>query len=241
MTLNIVYNVAICEDEELFAEEHAKICKNILANLNINYNIEVFVNGENFLNKFSVGRERYDLILFDILMDGMDGIELAKKVRETDEKTSIIFITSSPDYALRGYDVKALHYLMKPIDSITLEKLIASDYTNRIKNDYFVFESGAGNYRAAINDIICFETVGRQVAVILRDGMFYYAGKLAELLHLMPKDRVIRCHHSFAVNISNIRELNRYSAVAINGYEIPISRTFSKEVRKAFMKQLWEK
>lgn len=241
MALNVVYNVAICEDEEIFAEENAKICRNILEKLNITYNIEVFVNGENFLNRFLVGNIKYDIILFDILMDETNGIELAKKVRETDGETSIIFITSSPDYALHGYDVKALHYLMKPVSISTLENLIVADYNNRIKNNYFIFESGAGDYCAFINDIVCLETVGRKVSVMLKNGEFCYAGKLTELLHLMPKDRIIRCHQSFAVNISNIRELNRYSAVAINGYEIPVSRAFSKEVRKAFMKQLWEK
>lgn len=235
--VRIIYRIALCEDEKIFAEEHEQICHDILNKLNIDHLITIFTNGKDFLKGFSSG---YDLILLDIIMDETNGMELARKVRTIDKHVAIVFITSTRDYALQGYDVNALHYLMKPVKRNVLEKLIAFDYRNRIKNDYFVFESSAGKYQAAIKDIICFEIVGRQVAITLKDGMIYYAGKLSDLLAMLPNDQFVRCHQSFAINIFNIRELTRFYALAIHGIEVPVSRTYLNDVRKAFLHRLKE-
>ena len=230
-----LYTVAICEDEIVFRNEQEKICRKILEKLNIEYHIAMFETSTDFYAAFQIGK-RYDLILLDIIMDETNGVDLARKIREDDGDAAIIFITSNPDFALQGYDVNALHYLMKPLDSNILERLIALDYQRRFQNHFLVFKSGTQAFRIPIKDIICLETVGRRVEITLLDRTAEYSGKLSELLE--GREQFVRTHKAFAVNIANIKELTRTDAAAVNGKMIPVSRMYSKDVQKAFLRQI---
>lgn len=233
-----MYKVALCEDEQVFFEAHEKICRTILAGLNIEYHVSVFESSDDFLNAFLEQGERYDLLLLDILMEGTDGMTLARRIRETDTDMGIIFITSSPDYALQGYDVAAIHYLMKPVDGAKLERLIHTDYHSRFSNGFFMLKTTGSRQRIAIKDIICLETAGRRVGVTTRQGLIFVPGKLTNLLSELPQELFIRCHQSYAVNIRNIRELTKQDAITVNGKAVPVSRTFMNDVQKAFVRQM---
>lgn len=235
-----MYKVALCEDEKIFSDAQKKICCNILEKLYIEYHISVFDNSSDLLKVLSEENGQYDLLLLDIVMDGMDGMTLARRIRETDGDATIIFITSTQEYALQGYDVNALHYLMKPVDGNTLERLIEADYKRRFLTQVVVLESETGKQRTAVKSIVCLETVGRRVEVTLTNGNAYYSGKLTALLDELPKDMFVRCHQAFAVNMANIRELTRQDVIAVSGKRIPVSRTFAKDVQKAFARQLRE-
>lgn len=237
MAVMRLYTVAICEDESVFRNSQEKICRAIFEKLNIEYHISLFASGREFYAAFSKGT-RYDLILLDIIMDEINGVELARKIREHDSDAAIIFITSNADFALQGYDVKALHYLMKPVDEAVLERLIALDYRHRFQSHFLVFKSGAQTLRIPVRDVVCLETVGRRVEVTLVNGTHYYSGKLTELLAELPRGSFVRCHQAFAVNIRNIRELARQDAVTVTGKTIPVSRTFMKDVQQAFLRQM---
>jgi len=231
----LLYRIAICEDEAVFRDSLEKICREICEKLDIEYSISVFESGEDFWRTFSDGK-RYDLLLFDIMMDETNGVELARKTRESDTDAALIFITSNPEFALQGYDLNALHYLLKPTDADKLEKLIASDYKSRFKSNFLVFKSGSQIIRIPIRDIICLETVGRRVEITLPDKTAEYSGKLSELIE--GKEKLIRCHKAFAVNINSIRELTRSDAIAMNGKAIPVSRTYIKDVQQALLKEI---
>lgn len=233
-----MYEVALCEDENVFFEAHKKICQNIFDRLNIEYHISGFRNSNDFLKAFMEEGKRYDLLLLDILMNGTDGMALAHRIRKSDREATIIFITSSPDFALQGYDVGALHYLMKPLDGKKLEQLIHADYHSRFSNQFFLFETHEGKRRIAIKDIICLETAGRRVEVTVLEGSIYVSGKLTDLLNELPKEQFTRCHQAYAVNIQSIRELTKQDAIAVNGKEIPVSRTYMKDVQRAFVRQM---
>ena len=230
-----MYRVALCEDEKIFRDEHERICRDIFMKLNIEHKISVFASSGDFSAAFSGERKRYDLLLLDILMDGMNGMELARAVRETDKDAVIIFITSSREFVFEGYDVNAFHYLIKPIDAVVLERLIKAAYNEKFQSSFFVFKSGAQNIRVPVEDIIALETAGRRVEVTLPDKTLHYPGKLTELLAELPKGCFARCHQSFAVNVANIRELTRFEAISINGKKIPISRPFMKDLQRLFL------
>ena len=230
-----MYKVALCEDEQVFSDAQEKACRAVLDKLNIEHQIDLYASGEDFLAAFTERQKRYDLILLDIIMDGMNGMELARTIRESDREAEIIFITSSREYVFEGYDVNALHYLIKPLDEPALERLIRAAYTDNFQDSFFVFKSGGLNQRVAVKDIVSLETVGRKVEIILVDSTLHYSGKLTELLKELPQGCFVRCHQAFAVNIGNIRELTRFEAIAQNGKKIPISRAYLKDVQKAFL------
>ena len=234
----LLYKVALCEDEEVFAAAHEKACRDIFHKLNIEHELTTFHSGEDFFDVFETRRTRYDLIVLDIMMDGMNGIQLARKIREKDKTVCIIFLTSNRDFALEGYDVNALHYLLKPLDINAFEQLIKTAYKKKFQDNFIVIKTGGLHLRILINDIICLETKGRRVEITLANDTVYYSGKLTDLLSKLPSDRFVRCHQAFAVNVKNIRELGRQDAIAVSGKKIPVSRTFMSDTKKVFMRQL---
>ncbi len=173
-----------------------------------------------------------------LIVDGLNGIELARKIRGKNKEVTIIFVTSTPDFALQGYEVQALHYLLKPVDYERLEKLLQADYTARFKKETMVLDSTDGLVRLHLDDIIALETVSCKVAVYLFDQTVFYPGKLSELAEQLPPERFIRCHQSFVVNIRNVRELDSKNATTTNRKLIPISRSYQKEIQKAFLRQM---
>jgi len=234
-----VYRIALCENEEIFSTEQQKLCRDIFVKMNIEYELAAFRSAEEFLDEFNnKERERFDLLILDIMMDGMDGIELAHKIREADKNAAIIFLTSHRDFALQGYDVNALHYLIKPVDAAVLERLIRSAYNEKFQDNYLVIKMGAQHLRLPVDNIICLETTGRRVEITLLDKTVYYSGKLSDLLQELPKDRFIRCHQAFAVNVKNIRELGKQDAIVASGKKIPVSRTYMSDIKKVFVRQL---
>lgn len=234
-----MYKVAICEDEAVFRQEQETVCRGICDKLNIDYEITAFAAGTDFMAAYADGA-RYDLLLLDIVMDELNGMELARKLRGQGSDTAIVFITSNPDYAIQGYDVGALHYLMKPLDGQMLGKVIAADYKRRFSRSYLVVKSGTQNLRLLLKDIICLETVGKRVKITTLDGEFETAAKLTDLLEHLPREEFYRCHIGYVVNLTNIKTLSRTEAVAVGGKVIPVSRTYQKEVEKAFLKRIWE-
>lgn len=234
-----MYRVASCEDEEIFSRAQEKICRRILEELHIEYNITVFSSSADFLRTFFDQGMRYDLLLLDIMMDGVDGLTLAKRIRSVDKDVAIIFITANQDYVFQGYEVHALHYLLKPLNADVLLPLIEADYNSRVQIDYFVLNSGTGNIWVAVKDIICAETVGRHVEVTFhKNKKAYYNGTLTRLLDDLPKGSLDRCHKSYAINILRVRELTGRDAVTLNGRCIPVSRAFAKEIQQAFFQRL---
>ena len=233
-----MYQVALCEDEPIFAETQEKVCRAVLEKLNIEYTIDLFSGGAYFLRAFTGACKRYDLILLDIIMDGVNGMELAQTIRQSDEDCAIVFITSTRDFIAQGYDVNALHYLEKPLDGGKLEQLIDRDYNKRFMRHYFVFDIGGVRRKVAVGDIVCMETSQRRVEVAMKDKTaFLYNGKLTDLLAEMPGGIFTRCHKAYAVNLDNVRELDGKDAVAVTGKRIPVSRAYVKDVEKAFMER----
>lgn len=235
----LLYRIAICEDEAVFRREQETVCRGICDELNLEYDLTVFETGAALMAAYA-GGARFDLLLLDIVMDQLSGMELARKLRGQGEDAAIVFITSNPDYAIQGYDVGALHYLMKPLDGGALGKIIAADHKRRFSRSDLLVKSGTQTLRLPLREIVYLETVGRRVQITTRSGAVETTAKLTELLESLPKEQFCRCHVGFVINLGNIKTLSRTDAVAVTGKAIPVSRAYLKEVEKAFLKRIWE-
>ena len=231
-----MYKIALIEDEQIISQTQARQVRAVMEELGIEYRISVFDGSASFWSAFAQGR-RYDLILLDIIMDQMSGVELARKIRQHDHDAAIVFVTVSPDFALQGYDVGALHYLVKPLDTELLAKLLSTDYEQRFQNHFFIIKSGSRNLRLATKDIICFETSGRRLTVTTAAKTYDCPGKLTDILASLPPC-FIRCHVGYVINLQNIKKLTRTEALAVNGKKIAVSRAYSEMAQTAFLKQL---
>lgn len=144
--------VAICEDEketQCLIEDYVD---NILKNINKEYKILKYSSGEELLEG---NLKDIDILLLDIQMGQINGMDTARKIREVDNKMEIIFITSLIDYVQEGYEVRAYRYLLKPIESGELKKhvLACIKEIEINKNNYIVIKNNPNTYKIYSNEI----------------------------------------------------------------------------------------
>ena len=110
----MAYRLAVCDDSPEDARFVAELARAWASARGVALHTEIFPSAEAFLFRYGED-QRYDLLLLDIEMGGMDGVELARRLRRENETMQIVFITGYSDYIAEGYEVAALHYLMKPL------------------------------------------------------------------------------------------------------------------------------
>ena len=234
----IMYRIAICDDEPIFSNYLADKVRKILTEMKIPFTITTYSSGNELLQYLSTNKYSYHIILLDILMEDLNGIEIAHKIRKTDQDTGVVFITSTEEYSLQGYEVKALRYLIKPVSETDLKKVFIDDYNNRCLNRYLLLVQGTNYKKVPLDQIISLETYGRKVAIDLIDKTIYHPGKLSDIEQDLPKNTFLRCHQSYILNIEHLMEIKQYSAVMSNNNQLPISRPYIQNIQNAFLKML---
>jgi len=227
-------NIAICDDEPieikyltLLVQEWAKSTKTAA-------NISGFASAEAFLFKYEEDKN-FDIPLLDIQMQAMDGIELAEKIRETNSGMQIVFITGFPDYISRGYDVSALHYLIKPVEKEKLFEVLSKACDNLKKEDKFVLLSVDNeSLRINLKDIIYVEAFGHSSCIVCENGEYNVKLPISDISKMLDES-FVKCHRSYIANIQHISRITKTDVVFDNGKSIPVSRRMYNDVNLAFI------
>ncbi|WP_294476133.1 LytTR family DNA-binding domain-containing protein [Ruminococcus flavefaciens] len=220
---------AICDDDN----SQISALKAMLTEWNEHIIITEYTSAEQFL--FSYPDTPCDLLLLDIEMGDMNGMELAHKLRRKGDMLPIIFITGYSEFMQDGYDVEALHYLLKPVNK---EKLFAvlDRYASRHSADSrVIFSSGDESVCINADDIMYLEAFGKKTQITLRGGkeiectcgLSAAAEKLGE--------NFVSCHRSYVVNLGFVRSISKTDVTLDNGRKIPLSRRQYDTVNKAFI------
>ncbi len=232
--------IAICDDQHLFIDELSTMINKILFNLEEDYNIETFNSGEELLKKLNNAPSDYDIIFLDILMGGITGMETAKKIRENIDNTPIVFFTSTPEFALEGYEVNAINYLLKPINFDKVKSILVNlkqDSNNT--NNKFSFNVNNDIYSVDFNDINFFEVINRIVYIdTVSNDKFKNIGfyqKLDTLESELSEKGFIRSHRSYLVNMKNIKHISSESIIFLDGSEAPMSRRKRNIIKDEFL------
>ena len=134
----MAYRVAICDDSTADAGFVLQLLQQWAADRQILIQPELFSSGERFLFHYADTKD-YDILLLDIEMGAMDGVTMAKRVRQDNEAVQIVFITGYSDYIAEGYEVAALHYLMKPVNPDKLFTVLDRALEKRRQNERCLF------------------------------------------------------------------------------------------------------
>ena len=231
-----MYNIAICDDQIICGETLELSLDQIMSDYNTAYKVDIYTSGTQLLSDLESKKKEFDILFLDILMgeDEMNGIDLAKKIRLFDDATSIVFVTSSTDYVLDGYSVRALQYLIKPVDNKILREVL--EYELKSKNNVsVVFKEKDSTRKVPASDIVHIETSGRNVKVVLKDEEFNAYNKISDVEKMLPAKDFIRCHQSFIININNIKEIRHGEAVSVLETVVPVSRTQWSKVKRLFV------
>ena len=171
-----------------------------------------------------------DAYLLDILMPGLDGIELARRLRARDRDIPIIFLTSSPDYALDAFAVSACQYLLKPVKAPPLYEILDKLSAAEKREDGFIMvQTRESARRVAFSSIIYVEVWGRNLRFSLVNGETLTSRTLrvpfsAAVSSLFTDRRFLHAHKSYVLNMERVHELTPRSFIMVNGVEIPIPR-----------------
>lgn len=228
--------IAICEDEQPLLDQLTDRVKAILDKNLIAYNIESFRNGSALL-----AREEFDILLLDIAMEPLDGLELARRLRRRGDESRLVFITAHQQYAIDAYDVQAFHYLVKPVDIEKLErillKLCASLQKERERA--LVVRQGTAVRRVPLELVLYLEVLDRKIYLHTAEEAVPFYGKLEELEPMLP-GTFFRCHRSYIVNLRHVRYYNKGEIRLDNEEIIPLSKRRYKSFGLAFMHYLKE-
>ncbi|ENY8963928.1 LytR/AlgR family response regulator transcription factor [Clostridioides difficile] len=231
--------IAICEDEKEQQELLKRYINQIFDVLSVKCRLEVFNSGEELLERYS---KDTDILLLDIQMGQINGIDTARKVRVLDDKVEIIFITALIEYALEGYEVRAYRYLIKPVKYNNLKDTIINCIKEvDIKNKYIVVKVQGSQTKLNVNEIAYIEVQKETITIHTLNEVYKINGTMSNIEKEIDCSRFFRCHKSFLVNLEHVKSIKQYVAILENSKEVPVSRYRFKETKDKFFDLIEEK
>ncbi|MBQ1955876.1 MAG: response regulator transcription factor [Clostridia bacterium] len=226
--------IAVCDDSSTDAGYICKLLSLWASRKNINLKTAIFPSAESFLFLHDEDKS-YDILLLDIEMDKMNGITLAENIRKTDNDLKIVFITGYPEFVSRGYDVQALHYLIKPATEERLFPVLNRALAEiEARNNFVLFKTEKGSLRIDLKRIVFAEAFSHCIHITTLDGEFDVIQTLSQLIEDLGED-FVRCHRSYVVGLAHIGKLTKNELTLDNGKVIPVSRSSASEVHRAFV------
>ena len=231
----MLIRIAIIDDESVQREYLLSLLKK-WKEMTINtLSMHQFDSAEAFMFEYEEDR-RYDILFVDIQMKGMNGIDMAKRIRQNDDLVNIVFITAYPDFMQSGYDVNALHYLIKPIDEKKLFEIVDKVILKMSGTVKPVLVRTKQNVLMKIDadSIIYIEADAHDTKVITCNGIIYAKESITEMYDKLGEG-FFRCQRSFIVNLKCIKYITRKEIILDDGKSIPISRNLYDKANRAFI------
>lgn len=227
--------ILICDDEVRYIQPLRKCLEQYMAEHNIPSEITETVSSQKIL----LSKEVYDIAFLDIQMENVDGLTLAKELRQRNRKTALFFITNYEGYQDNAMDLQALRYFKKPFEPERLTAGLdkALEYIDGAYVDVFLY-SGGVQQRVLVDDILYLTLDGRKVAIQTVKSRFLVTGKLEEWIERFPHTFFRQPHKSFLVNLHHI-ERYAYSELQMSdGARIPIAPKKQPEFRRAWFEYI---
>ena len=196
--------------------------------------ITVFDNGYDLLETYSMDT---DVLFMDIQVPGMSGMETAKRIREKDGNVIIVFVTNLSQYAIKGYEVNAFDFILKPIDyngfSMKLNRIL-TEYSHLHENYYVNIKNKEGVVRIPLEDLLYIEVVSHNIVFHKSDEEITIRGVLKDYVDDLSKHYFWLCNKGYLVNLAHVRKVDKVFAFMSDGTKLLIS----KGKRKEFLEEL---
>lgn len=229
----MTYEIAICDDEEKQRAYMKSLVERWLRQTFHHVKIQEYANSEQFL--FEQAYDRTQILFLDIEMEKMDGIALAREIRKHNRQMQIIFVTGYMEYIQEGYDVEALHYLLKPVSQEKIDSVLERA-VERLKtaDAVFLVECGGEVLRLPLKEIRFIES-NRNYNIIHADHDYEMRGTLSELEEKLD-EAFVRVGRSCLVNLHYVRRIGKTELILNTGENLPVPRGSYKKLNEAFIK-----
>lgn len=226
----ISMTAAICDDEKAFRYEISGLVCKYMKSRNIEIYTDSYANGTELLKS----EKKYDVIFLDYQMEGINGIETAEKLRETNSDSVIIFISAYPAAALDAYEVKTFRFLVKPVDESKLFKAL-DDYIRSIDFDnILLLNTHEGNFKLKMSEIIYLEGDGKFTTIRTKNKSLRIRINLKQLELKLPGSKFIRCSKGYVVSFAHINNHTGSEIVFDNGEKASIGPHYASGFKTEF-------
>lgn len=225
--------IAIADDETKVSFEISQHIQRYFEEKSVSCAIETFTSGTDLLEQ----TESFDLIFLDIRMNGLSGIETAKRLRQNGAKGFLVFITALQEYVYDAFEVDASDYLLKPIDMSRFTRTMDRLYHGIRNTDIgsLVLPSRGNTYQSILfRDIYYLEAMNHKIQIYTRTATYEGHFKIANMNRLLDS-RFFQCHRSYFVNLDYVCGYENLLARLSNGKQIPVSRLRGYEFSQAVL------
>lgn len=229
-----MYHIAIVEDEVAFAAQLQEYLEQYQKENNVRFKVSVFEDGEDILKDY---QPLYDIIMLDIEMPKVNGMQAAEQIRGQDTDVTLMFITNMAAYAIRGYEVGALDFVMKPINYYTFSMKFTRvlKRTRQKAQQEILLTLPDGVKKLNVQQIYYVEVQNRMLSYHTDEGVFAMRGTMQSVEQMLAPYAFAKCNHWYIVNLKHVSEVHK-TTVLVAGHELDVSR----RNRTAFLKALTE-
>ncbi len=230
------YRFAICDDNADYAKYIETLAVQWAGQTGFWLETERFPSAEAFLFRYEE-KKNFDILLLDIEMTGMDGIELARTVRQDNDTVQIVFITGYADYIAEGYEVSALHYLVKPVNEEKFCQVLTRAVSRLARNEPFLtLDLPSETVRVPLPEIRYLDVQQNYVTIHAKRD-YTLKRSLAEFEAVLDR-RFYRVGRSCIVNLTYIRRVTRTEAELTGGERLPLPRGQYEKLNRAIIRQI---
>lgn len=229
-------NFAICDDNRIDSQYVNELIKKWTRNKKYQIHIDIFQSAEAFLFHYAQNKE-YDILLLDIEMKKMDGVTLARMIRKSNKSVQILFITGYSQYIAEGYDVEALHYLMKPIKEEKMFDVLDRAVTKLIQNEkHLLLKLSDEMIKIPLHEIIYID-VNRNYVTIHANKDYTLKKTLGEIEKELD-EKFFRIGRSAIVNLKYITRITKTEVFLSNGFSLPLPRGIYDALNRAIINEI---
>lgn len=233
--------IAICDDEICFVQELRALLTQWSAKNALSLTLYQYSNGDDLLTALQT--TSIDLVFLDIIMSLLNGMDTARELRNAGITVPIIFLTSSREFALESYEVKAFNYLLKPVNNQKLFSVL-NEFLKSFESsaETFTAHTADGFCKITLNDVDYLEAQNKQVLVCLSDGTIL---KIRELFSkcegvFTPEKGFFKCHRSYIINLSHVKQFTRTMITTGISSSVPISRNSYSAFKDAYFAYMFD-
>lgn len=215
--------IAICDDSPVDQMRISEYIMQYADRYLLDFRIDTFETGSALLQAFH--KNEYKIIFLDIIMSGLSGVETAYKIREKSDECMIIFMTASPDFRAEGFDIGAVHYLMKPLTySMVEEALHRCERQYEDSEKYFNVVVNRRTMQVHYKDILYLEVYGKCTMIHTFSDVLRTYTPLSTMESLLEKGPFLKSHRCYVVNMRCISGVLDDCFTLDNGEKVPIRR-----------------